>query len=500
MSSSWIVRKRLRTGFSRWATLSTVGRPLRKAGNRDVETSASKVRPEDIFTIIYTSGTTGTPKGVPLTHANMCSQIRNLPFGLKNGDRALSILPVWHSYERVFEMVCIAHGATTYYTNIRSIGDDLRIVKPTVMASAPRLWENLYLKILDRVNTGSFIRRALFHAAYRSARAAHRARLYFKGKELDIEGRNPAQRLSRALAHGLSACMAAIPHRLLDGLVLKKLREVVGGEFRGTISGGGALPPHVDEFFNFIGIPVLEGYGLTETSPVLAVRTWDNLVIGTVGAMFPETDVRICDLNTGEVLHCSVSKGRKGRGIKGEIVVRGPQVMNGYYRDPERTSQVLADGWLRTGDIGMITHNNCLRILGRCKDTIVLLNGENVEPLPIEGKLCESPLVYQCMVVGQDQKFLGALIVPDKEAFRAAGFPAVTAADLATNPEACSLMDREIRRLICSETGFKAFERIAAWQFIDKPFELGDELTPTFKIKRHVISEKYADQIETIFR
>jgi len=473
------------------------GRELRAQGDRSVEETMAAIRPDDIFTIIYTSGTTGTPKGVPLSHANMCSQIRCLPFTLHPGERALSILPVWHSYERVFEMVTIAYGATTYYTSLRTIGEDLRNVKPTVMASAPRLWESLHHRILDKMESAPPPRRALFRAAYAVARNVQRARLFFGGQDLQLTPRSRTEWLAAWVGHAMSLVVSLIPFLVLDGLVLRKLREVVGGHFRGTISGGGALPPHVDEFFNYIGIPVLEGYGLTETSPVLAVRTWDYLVIGTVGRIFKETEVRIYDLQTGEILYPDRSRKGRGRGLKGEIVVKGPQVMSGYYKDPARTAEVLHDGWFRTGDIGMVTFNDCIKIIGRCKDTIVLLNGENVEPVPIENRLCESPLISQCMVTGQDQKFLGVLIVPNLDAFRAAGIRAANVAELESLPEVAELVNAELKRLVSTETGFKAFERIVSWRLISKAFEVGDELTSTFKLKRHVISEKYAEILKS---
>ena len=287
------------------ADLIAEGARRRAEGDRYAAERAAAVRPEDLFTIIYTSGTTGTPKGVQLTHANMCSQIANLPFDLKVGDRALSILPVWHSYERIFEMVAIGMGVATYYTSLRAIGEDLRVVKPTVMASAPRLWEILYQKILANVKSANPIRRALFHAAYACTRKVKCAQRFFLGQELDIKGRRLTESIPLAAGHSLAWLLAIIPSRLLDRLVLSKLREIVGGKFRGTISGGGALQPHVDEFFNFIGIPVLEGYGMTETSPVLAVRTWKNLVIGTVGHPYPETEVRIVDLESGKMIYPS---------------------------------------------------------------------------------------------------------------------------------------------------------------------------------------------------
>jgi long-chain acyl-CoA synthetase len=480
--------------------LLTRGRALRRAGDRRTEERMNNVRPEDLFTIIYTSGTTGTPKGVQLTHANMTSQVRNLPFDLGPGDRTLTILPIWHIYERVFEMVAISMGACTYYTKLRSIAEDLKTVRPTIMASAPRLWENLYQKLMARIEEAPPLRRALFEAARFCTCRVKRAERFFLRQELDITGRPLSETLRRGAAHLARWILLYLPFRLLDKIVLAKLREAVGcGDFRGTISGGGALQPHVDEFFNFIGIPVLEGYGLTESSPVLAVRTWKNLVIGTVGPFYPETEIRIVDLESGRILYPDRSRKDGGRGRQGEIHARGPQIMKGYYKDPEGTSRVLHDGWLKTGDVGMVTFNDCLKIVGRCKDTIVLLNGENVEPLPIETKLVQSPLVDHCMMVGQDQKHLGALIVPALDGFRAAGLQAVNLIELAASPQARALLEGEIRRLISPEAGFRSHERIADFRFVTKPFEIGQEMTATFKLKRHVISEQYCSLIEEMY-
>jgi len=480
-------------GVLRLEDLVTLGETLRAEGDRRAEERAQAVRPEDLFTLIYTSGTTGTPKGVQLTHANMASQIGNLPFNLAPGDRMLSILPIWHSYERIFEMVSISMGACTYYTNVRQIGEDLKIVRPTLMASAPRLWESLYQKIMARVEKAPAYRRALFHAARISTSHVKRAERFFVGQQLDLSGRGLSENLSLGAGHLLRWILFFLPHRALDRIVLAKLRESVGcGDFRGTISGGGALQPHVDEFFNFIGIPVLEGYGLTETSPVLAVRTWSNLVIGTVGRPYPGTEIRIVDLQTGATLYPDKSHRDGGRGRRGEIHAQGPQIMQGYYKNPGETSRVLRDGWLNTGDIGVVTFNDCLKILGRSKDTIVLLNGENVEPVPLEARLTELSLIDHGMVVGQDQKFLGALIVPALESFRAAGIQAANLQELAASEPARKLLEVEIRQLISPANGFKAFERIADFRFVSKPFETGDELTATFKLKRHVITGKYS--------
>jgi long-chain acyl-CoA synthetase len=285
----------------------------------------------------------------------------------------------------------------------------------------------------------------------------------------------------------------------MDGLVTRKLRAVLGGKFRATVSGGGALPQHVDEFFNYIGIPVLEGYGMTETSPVVAVRTWRKRVIGTVGPPWAETEFRIADLDTHRILYPDPSRKDLGRGLRGEVQVRGPQVMPGYYKDPELTSKVLNDGWLSTGDIGLITFNDCLKLVGRAKETIVLLSGENVEPVPLENKLCESPYIDQCMVVGQDQKHLAALIVTDPAHFNAHGIEVADRQSLVGHREVERIIGREIKTYISRATGFRSHEMIHKWRLLSKPFEVGDELTATYKLKRHVIEHSYRDLINKIY-
>ncbi|MEM9157522.1 MAG: AMP-binding protein [Verrucomicrobiota bacterium] len=487
-------------GVLRLYDLVDKGKALREQGNRKVEDRMKGIRSDDLFTLIYTSGTTGTPKGVQLTHANMISQVRNLPFNLEPDDRLLSILPVWHSYERVFQMIALARGCCTYFTSIRTIKNDLEVVKPTVMASAPRLWENLYIGIMKNVKTAHWIRRGLFHTAYFCSRMVKGSTFFLRGMQMDLKGRSAAQ----SLGMGAWACFKILffgpLYVALNATVLEKLRLVVGGSFKGTVSGGGALQPHVDEFFNYIGIPVKEGYGLTETSPVLAVRNLDQLVIGTVGPLYRETELRILDLNTGDILYPNSKYKGDGRGLKGEIHVKGPQVMRGYYKNPEATAKVLKEGWFNTGDIGTYTFNDCLKILGRSKDTIVLLNGENIEPIPIEAKFCESALVDQCMVVGQDKKHLAALVTPSLEAWNERGVNAETVAELSQKDEVRVEIMAEAKRLISGENGFKTFEHVHDVRLLPKAFEVGDEMTNTFKIKRHVVDERYGDLIEEMYR
>lgn len=457
-----------------------------------VENRIKEIKEDDLFTLIYTSGTTGTPKGVMLTHKNMISQVNGNPISISSDDRVLSILPVWHIFERVFEMIAISAGACTYYTNIRNFKEDLQIVKPTFMASAPRLWESVYQGIMANIEKSSPIKKNLFKLAYLVSSNYHSAIRFLINRELKLKKRNILLSIVSGISYLLVLVLLFIPNLILDTVVLSKIRNATGGVLRGSCSGGGALPLHVDEFFNNIGIPVLEGYGMTETSPVISVRTFNQLVIGTVGPLYGNTQLRLIDINTGKIIYPGIDS----IGKKGEIHIKGDQVMRGYYKNPEATSKVLKDGWMNTGDLGMMTFNGCLKIVGRSKETIVLLGGENVEPVPVENKLLQSPFIDQCMLVGQDKKNLAVLIVPKPEKFKDYGN---TLLELSKNDSVQKKIGEEIKNLINSENGFKSFERIQNFRLLPKSFEAGDELSAKLSLKRHIISEKYKDLIEEMY-
>lgn len=372
-------------------------------------------------------------------------------------------------------------------------------MRPTILASAPRLWENLYNAILQKVSEGGAVPRVLFHAAYGTARRFRGAGRRLRGRELRLHERESLfARIGRVIHACVTMFVLAVPYFVLDRIVLKKIRAVTGGAMRGSLSGGGALPEHIDRFFNDIGVPVLEGYGLTETSPILSMRTFNRLVIGTAGDVFPGTELRLVDLKTGNVVYETGSSDARKIGAPGEIHVRGPQVMQGYYRNVEATRRVLTtDGWFNTGDIGIMTANGCLKIIGRSKETIVLSGGENVEPVPVENMLRQSPYIDQCMLVGQDRKNLGALIVPS-----AAALEEFQCADLTEAVENHALRERihaEIRRLVNAEHGFKSFERVVDFAIPPETFRVGEELTAKMSLRRHVIAERYAELIEGLY-
>ena len=430
-------------GVGRLAAVEAAGYERLQAGSTEVDERAAGIRSDDLFSLIYTSGTTGKPKGVMLSHAN------------------------------------------------------IKQVEPTFLASAPRLWEKLHQRIVSGVRKAHPIRRTLFHIALFLGVHYRDALFVLRDQDLRLQRVNPVEVFLRKSWAALKWTLLLPWYGFFNVAVLESGRQKAGGSLRATISGGGALSAKIDHFFNAIGIPVLEGYGLTETSPVLAVRRLDRLVCGTVGPLIPETEIRIVELETGEVLYPNPQDSNGGRGLKGEIHVRGPQIMHGYYKDAEMTASVLDEaGWFRTGDLGMITFNDALKILGRSKSTIVLSNGENVEPEHIELRLKLIPFIAECVVVGQDAKQLGALILPDLTACREAGFEADSLADLIRLSGLRERFQSEIRSAQSKPSEFKRFEVIQDFRFIEEPFEVGVELTNLFKLKRHAIHERYASLIQ----
>ncbi len=492
-------KAKARNGVRKIKDVRIAGACLRREGDRRAEERIAGVRPDDLFTLIYTSGTTGQPKGVMLTHANMASQIRNIPAIHACTDRVLSVLPIWHIFERVIEMYTISFGGCTYYSGIMTLAEDMRNVEPTFMASAPRLWEKLHERIIQNVKESHPVRQVLFHIAYYLAKQYKSSEFYITGKHLKITS-EPWWKRSFLLPFHMVRWALVLPwFGFFNAAVLERIRLGAGGSLRNTISGGGALPIHIDKFFNFVGIPVLEGYGMTETSPVISVRPANNLVVGTVGPPIPETRLRIVDPETGEILYPDPSLPDKGRSKRGEIWVNGPQVMKGYYKDPDLTAKTLHNGWLRTGDIGVITHNNCLKILGRSKATIVLSSGENVEPEPLEMHLQQSRFIDYCMVVGQDKKHLGALIVPGLEGFRQYGFTENSVEELTRNPKTHDIIRQEIKRMNTTSNGFKQFERIRDFRLLTNGFQVGHEMTNLYKVKRHIVEKKFGHVIDDLY-
>ena len=480
-------------GVYRLADVAAKGRELLEEGDTGFEEALKAVRDTDLATIIYTSGTTGEPKGVMLSHRNLMQNIEVLPgwIGISEKDRFLSILPPWHIFERMVEYIAMASGASLAYTNIRTFAADMGLEKPTYIASVPRIWEGIYAKVMANMAKQPEKKQKIFHTLVGVSKKYVAASKVLQGRDALYEPEGPAAATARKLG-ALVTMVLLFPLYAFARKKFAPIRERTGGRLRAAISGGGALPSYVDEFFSAVGITLLEGYGLTETSPVLAARTFERLVPGTVGLPIPGTEIKIVD-EQGETLPA---------GKKGLVKCRGAQVMEGYYKKPEETKKAIDDeSWFDTGDLGRMTVRGELSLTGRAKETIVLLGGENVEPTPIEDSITESAYIVQTMVVGQDKKTLGALVVPDFDALREKlGLEGLSPSEICARPEASSFLRDEIRRLVSTEKGFKAFERIPSIHVLEREFAVGDELTHTMKKRRNIIAEKYRDLIGEMYR
>ncbi|MDJ0658113.1 MAG: long-chain fatty acid--CoA ligase [Crocosphaera sp.] len=459
---------------------------------------------DDLATLIYTSGTTGQPKGAMLSHGNLLHQVKNLDAVIQPqpGDKVLSILPSWHAYERSGEYFLLSQGCTLIYTNIRNFKTDLKGFKPEHMVGVPRLWDSLYEGIQKQLRDQSPTQQKIVQFFFNISQTFILSRRIANNMSLD---HFDASAIDRFIAR-LKAALLAPLHSLGDKLVYNKIREGLGGNFETLVSGGGSLAKHLDEFYEIINVPVLVGYGLTETSPVTNARTHTHNLRGSSGQPIPHTEVKIVDLDTREPLP---------QGKKGVVLLRGPQVMQGYYKKPEATAKAIdPDGWFDSGDLGWITPMNDLVISGRAKDTIVLSNGENIEPQPIEDACVRSPYIDQMMVVGQDQKALGALIVPNLDALQTWGknqqlnltFPpeeanreAILNSDLYGKPVQ-DLFKQELNREVKNRPGYRADDQIKAFELILEPFSVENGMmTQTLKIKRPVVTERYQGMIDGMF-
>ncbi len=432
-------------------------------------------RPDDIATIVFTSGTTGRPKGVVLTQANLAAnltQVLSIIDFVPAGATGLSILPPWHMFERMVEYALIELGVQFVYSDRRRFAKDLAQWRPAVLPAVPRLWMAIEEGVRQKLSSASPRRRALIDYALRRGVARQRLRRMERSA-----GDATPSAWSR-----LSAPLDAV----LQRFVLRKIARALGVDRLAgglPISGGGSLPDHVDLFFAAIGVPLLNGYGLTETSPVLALRRPRHVRGGTVGPPLPATEIEIRRLEDGTPLP---------RGERGVIHARGPQVMGGYFEEPKATAAVLArDGWFDTGDLGVLTADGELAITGRAKETIVLLSGENVEPEPLENALTASPWIAQALVVGQDQKQLGALLV--------ARLP--QSAPPPPREQLQALLRAELDARVSTAAGFRPHERIGRFVLLDEPFTVENGgLSQTLKIKRTVVLERCAKQIEALYR
>jgi long-chain acyl-CoA synthetase len=467
--------------------------------------SAVSLKPSDLATLIYTSGTTGKPKGVMLSHANLLQQINTLGAIVQPnaGDRVLGILPSWHVFERTVEYYLYSQGCTQTYTSIRHVKADLRSVNPQYMVGVPRLWESIYEGAQKQFREQPENKQKLINTFFGISDRYVTNLWRFQDLKLDEPNLTPLQRLGS----GLVALIHWPGHMLGKKLVYSKVREATGGHIKHLISGGGSLARHIDVFFEVISVPLLVGYGLTETAPVLtARRPWRNLR-GAAGQPIPDTEIKIVDPETGREMP---------QGEKGLVLARGPQIMSGYYKNPEATAKAISpEGWFDTGDLGWITRDYNLVLTGRAKDTIVLTNGENIEPQPIEDACVRSPYIDQIMLVGQDQRSLGALIVPNLEALQQwaagqslfidvpneaaappAGYQVIGLEDEAVK----KLLRAELNREVQNRPGYRPDDRIGPFRLINEPFTIDNGLlTQTLKVRRNVVMDRYQGMIDAMF-
>lgn len=438
-------------GYESWMKTVDRGRGAMELGSNVFETRAAAVRPEDPCTIIYTSGTTGEPKGAVLTHSNFVSNVvaccEVVPFDATS--LALSFLPLSHVFERMLDYAFLYRGATiAYLDDLNRLRDALTVVEPSVFGAVPRVYEKIYAAVLDNASR-SPLKRAIFGWAV--------------GR-----GRERLARLERGEENPTSFAI-----RIADRLVFSKLRARLGRRFEFAISGGAPLSRELAQFFWGAGVRIYEGYGLTETSPVIAVNTPKRWRLGTVGPPIPGVEVRIAE--------------------DGEILTRGPHVMRGYFRKPEETAEAIdRDGWFATGDIGALDADGFLSITDRKKDLIVLSGGKKAAPQPIENELKRSPLVAMPIVIGNRRKFLSLLIVPNFDRLGPSVHEPIND-DPAVRAKFQQVVD-------AYNAGKPHHEQIRAFALLPRDLTIeSEEITPTLKVKRQVVEEKYGELIDQMY-
>ncbi len=448
-----------------------------------------KFNPEidDVATILYTSGTTGKPKGVPLTHANFLHQIINLAYiaDPEPGTSVLSVLPIWHSYERSAEYFFFSCGCSQYYTIPKFLKDDITQIKPVVMATVPRLWEAIHDGFFQALKKMPSKKQKLIKFLISNSSVFKRS--LRKIRNIDIN-----QITFKSKIPLLGSVISRYPLHKLSTIFLwpNILRQLCGEKLKFPINGGGALPEHVDLFFESLGVDVLVGYGLTETSPVLTCRRRELNVRGSSGQPLAFTEIKIVNDDKKKIL--------KFREV-GKILVRGPQVMKGYLNNEIATKDVLSkDGWFDTGDLGFLIPNGSLFITGRAKDTIVLSSGENIEPNPLETEILSSEFINQIQLVGQDKKCLTALVVPNVELVKSK-FLEEDLSKLNLNKNIAAFFKSQINNLLKSRLGARLEEQILDCYFVDAFTLENGLLTQTLKQKRKEIEKKYSLQIENMY-
>jgi len=447
-----------------FAEVLTAGEKFEQENPDHVNASRKMVKPEDLLTLIYTSGTTGNPKGVMLTHANLVGNIISSAGIILIGpeDTLLSFLPLSHSFERMAGYyTALACGATIAYAeSIDTVRDNMLEVRPTIVTTVPRLFERIQSRVLKLIDSSSPLRKQIFYWA------------------LEI-GKQYAARKNA----GHVPSLLAVEHALADRLVFSKIRERTGGRMRFFVSGGAALGKEFGEFFEAMGMKIIEGYGLTESSPVISANRLEKYRFGSVGFPIPGVEVKIA--------------------LDGEILARGSNIMRGYWNNPAATKEVLdEEGWLHTGDIGLFDAEGFLHITDRKKHLFVSSGGKNIAPQPIENLFLASRYIDQFMLIGDRRMFLTALIVPDFDALKEFAdshkIDYKDNTDLAKDARINDLLEEEISQI---QKDLANFERVRKFTLLERQFSIEDgELTPTQKVRRKVIEERYASLIEDMYK
>jgi long-chain acyl-CoA synthetase len=441
-----------------------LGSEFEKENRNFFSAALRKIKPDDLLTIIYTSGTTGNPKGVMLTHNNLVSNILAsatvIPIG--PDDTLLSFLPLCHSFERMAGYyTAFACGATVAYAESpETVRDNLLEIHPTIVTTVPRLFERIQSRLQKQIDNSSPVSKKIFYWA------------------VEVGRKYAADRKK-----GVVSPVLKTQHAIADKLVFQKLRERTGGRMKFFVSGGAALPRALGEFFESVGITIIEGYGLTETSPVLSANRLDDYEFGTVGKPIPGVSIKIA--------------------ADGEILAKGPNIMRGYFNNKEATEEVIdRDGWFHTGDIGVFNARGMLVITDRKKHLFVSSGGKNIAPQPIENLFLQSKYIDQFVLIGDRRMFLTALIVPDFDALQEYAdrnkIPYSNPAELSGIPEIHSLIEKDIQTL---QKDLANFERVRKFALLDHPFSIEDgEITPTLKIKRKVVEHRYSHVIEKMYK
>lgn len=488
----------LKTKIHFYKDIIELGKPIFEKDPDLLNRLASQIKQEDLMTIVYTSGTTGNPKGVMLTHANFLQNVHantpRLGIDINNPEVSVVMLPSWHVYERAFEYCAYSAGMTLVYSAPGRFAVDLIKEKPQVLISVPRMWESIYQKMLKTISKMSVFKRFLLFFFIRVNKSYLVSKQYINGCYISFKKRNIFKK-SILITYHFTRRIILIPGHVIAKKIFKVFMDKLGGRLRIATSAAGSLPKYIDEYFNSIGIPLANAYGMTETAPGILSRSLENNTFNTTGTPFDNTEVEIRREN-GSITDI---------GEKGVLFVRGPQVMLGYYKNQEATHKVLSkDGWLNTGDLAVKSENGEIIIVGRMKDTIVLMGGENVEPEPIEEKLKESIFIDHAVVIGQDKKQLTAIVaVNEEELMNLAAELKISYEEVVlegkksiTHDDIVRHLMKEVSSLISKEQGFKPFESITKILPVKNDFLVGKELTQTLKIKRKYIEDKYHNLVK----